>query len=311
MLHTHPVICCLLFVAVACLVYLLGGVCNTQRMRVRRRVRSVGRSVADQSPDDSVAAWQRAKGLAAKLADLEYLRLGSQLGRTRVSQRLAEAGVFDTSMVPLFLAAKLGLAVSLGAVAGVCGFLFHVPVQATAALVGVLACAGLAVPHLAIRWAIVKRRRRIERGLPDFLDITTVCLSGGLGMQDALRRVADELRIAQPALAEELKVVQHDIELGGTLDQALFKLASRCRCEGLRTFAAFVRESRRLGTSLTEALRSHADALRQQRERRAEERAQKAAVKILLPTLLLIFPAVFIVLVMPAVFQIKQAFLNQ
>jgi tight adherence protein C len=96
--------------------------------------------------------------------------------------------------------------------------------------------------------------------------------------------------------------------LGATIDAALRRFAARCGYDEVGSLAKFVREAQRFGTQLTDALRLHADMLRSQRENAAEETAQKAAVKILIPTLLLILPAVFIVLAGPAVLQIQMAF---
>src|SRR6185503_12338062 len=130
----------------------------------------------------------------------------------------------------------------------------------------------------------------------------------GLSLQETIRRVNEELQLAHPILASELDIVQRDIDLSCSIDQALKKFAVRTDCEGIRTLSTFIRESQRFGTQITDALRNHADMLRSQREQLAEENAQKAAVKILIPTLILIFPAIFVVLVGPAVIQIQQAF---
>ena len=138
-----------------------------------------------------------------------------------------------------------------------------------------------------------------------------VCLEGGISLQETIRRVGDELRLVHPALADELSMVQRDIEFGATVDQALKRFALRTDYEGVRTLSTFIRESQRFGTNITEALRTHSDMLRSQREQAAEERAQKASVKILLPTLLLIFPAIFVVMVGPAAIQIHEAFSSQ
>jgi tight adherence protein C len=127
-------------------------------------------------------------------------------------------------------------------------------------------------------------------------------------MQETIRRVNEELKLAHPVLAHELDIVQRDIDLSCSIDQALKRFALRTDCEGIRTLSTFIREAQRFGTQITDALRNHADMLRSQREQLAEENAQKAAVKILLPTMLLIFPAIFVVLVGPAAIQIHEAF---
>jgi tight adherence protein C len=179
----------------------------------------------------------------------------------------------------------------------------------TSLLVGSLAGGfGSIAPSLWLDRAISRRHLLLRKSLPDFLDLMIVCLEGGLSLQETIRRVGDELRIVHPALAFELSIVQRDIELGATVDQALKRFANRSDYEGVRSLSTFIREAQRFGTNITEALRNHADMLRSQREQAAEENAQKASVKILLPTLLLIFPAIFVVLVGPAIIQIQEAF---
>jgi tight adherence protein C len=167
---------------------------------------------------------------------------------------------------------------------------------------------GSILPSLWLDRAIARRQILLRKSLPDFLDLMIVCLEGGLSLQETIRRVSDELRLVHPVLAVELNIVQRDIELGATVDQALKRFAARADYEGVRTLSSFIREAQRFGTNITEALRNHADMLRSQREQIAEEKAQKAAVKILIPTLLLIFPAIFVVAVGPAVIQIQEAF---
>jgi tight adherence protein C len=155
---------------------------------------------------------------------------------------------------------------------------------------------------------VARQHLLLGKSLPDFLDLMIVCLQGGLSLQETIRRVGDELRLAHPTLAFELSIVQRDTDLGASIEQALKRFAARSGYEGVRTLSTFIREAQRFGTNITEALRSHADMLRSQREQVAEESAQKAAVKILLPTMLLIFPAIFVVAVGPALIQIQQAF---
>jgi tight adherence protein C len=135
-----------------------------------------------------------------------------------------------------------------------------------------------------------------------------VCLDSGLSLQGTILRVSDELRIAHPTLAGELEIVERDMALGAAVDVALKRFADRSGFEGIRTMSTFVRESQRFGTELADALRTHAEMLRYQRAQAAEETAQKASVKILLPVLLLILPAVFVVLAGPAAIQIQAAF---
>jgi len=148
----------------------------------------------------------------------------------------------------------------------------------------------------------------LSRTLPDLLDLMIVCLEGGLSLQATFHRVTEEVNLSHGQLAQELLIVQGDIDLGATIDQALKRFAQRTQYEGVKSLHAFVREAQRFGTNISEALQSHADMLRVQRQQSLEEQAQKAAVTMLLPTLLLILPAVFVVLVGPAVIEIQLAF---
>ena len=149
---------------------------------------------------------------------------------------------------------------------------------------------------------------RMVNSLADFMDLLVICLESGLSLDSSLRRVTLELEMAHPELAYEMKHLQKEIELGTTLEQAFYRLAERTGLETVSTMACFIEQSRKFGTSISEALREHADMLRLKRETRAEEMAQKASMKILLPTLLLIFPATFVVLAGPAVMEVTTAF---
>src|SRR5690606_6839936 len=103
--------------------------------------------------------------------------------------------------------------------------------------------------------AIAKRKLRMRHALPDFLDLMTVWLEGGLSLQETIHRVSRELQLADPALAAELIIVRGDMELGTTVEQALRRCAVRADCEGLRTLSTFLRETQRFGTKITDALR--------------------------------------------------------
>jgi tight adherence protein C len=167
---------------------------------------------------------------------------------------------------------------------------------------------GFIGPTLWLEWCIARRLRSLRRGIPDFLDLMIVCLESGLSVPAAVQRVSDEISLAQPLLGTELAKLQRDMALGIPIDRAFRNLAERSDLEAIRTLSTFIRESNRFGSELVEAFRTQADLLRHEREQLAEEQAQKASVKMLLPMLLLILPAVFVVLAGPAAIQIHEAF---
>jgi tight adherence protein C len=152
------------------------------------------------------------------------------------------------------------------------------------------------------------RKRALRNAFPDALDTLVLCLEGGVGLNAAMQRVTDELQVVHPALGAEMVIIQGEMQLGLSAGEALRKFAERCGLEDVRDLASVIQQSERSGASVARALRIHADSARVERQQRAEETAQKAAVKILFPTLLCIFPAIFIVLLGPAAFQLARMF---
>ncbi len=144
----------------------------------------------------------------------------------------------------------------------------------------------------------------MQKALPDALDLLVVCVEAGLGLNHSLRRVAHEIGAVSPALAQELTTVNLEIRAGAPRLEAIKNLGERTGLDDLRALAAMLVQTERFGTSIAQALRVHADSLRVKRQFQAEERAQKASVKLIFPLVLFIFPGIFVVLVGPAGIQI-------
>jgi tight adherence protein C len=298
----------LVFGVVAAGTYALIALCNPYWMRVRGRVSQLDAWGGGDGPAVHDLKPQVATTRSRMINELRRLNPYPVADRSHIQQRLAKAGVHNPAAITRYVATKFLLTLISGGIALAAGPTGFLPMRMAIVAACVLAGFGFLVPSLWLDRAISRHHLLLRKSLPDFLDLMTVCLEGGLSLQETIRRVSDELRFVHPALASELGFVQRDIELGATIDQALKRFATRTDYEAVRTLSTFIREAQRFGTNITDALRSHADMLRSQREQAAEERAQKAAVKILLPTLLLIFPATFVVIVGPAVIQIQQAF---
>jgi tight adherence protein C len=154
------------------------------------------------------------------------------------------------------------------------------------------------------------RQHRIRRALPDALDVMVVCLEGGLSLPASFSRVARELATAHPMLALEFRIVDRHTQMGRSTGEAVRDFAVRFDLEELRSMAAVILQAERIGSSVVNAMRVFADTLRVKRQQRAEELAHKATVKILFPTLLCIFPAIFIVILGPAAIQIYNVLIN-
>jgi tight adherence protein C len=298
----------LLFAAVALATYVALRLFESQHLRVQSRVNEL---MATGARNQFVGYAGSRKLAFVGSQVLDWAGRANPLeteNRANLEKRLLKAGIYGSSKASWFFAVKFCLMTVPCVVSGAAGLLGWIAPERALLLGSTLGGFGALVPSFWLDKKIRQRHLSIRRSLPDFLDLMIVCLEGGLSLQETLRRVNEELQLAHPILAHELSVVERDIDLCSSPDQALKRWAVRTDFDAIRTLSTFVRESQRFGTQITDALRNHADMMRSQREQNAEENAQKAAVKILLPTLLLIFPAIFVVLVGPAVIQIQEAF---
>jgi tight adherence protein C len=305
-MNYHDVVPIALFAVISCVAYFIMRAASAQHFRVQMRVDELMAVSGDGVPrPDSRMFTTLTSWIVTSLRHTNLEEVSNPAG---LQQRLVKAGIYSPAATSWFFVIKLLLTLAplttviTLAVVGLHVTNNHLLCSLAAGGIGAL------VPSFWLDRRIRSRHTSLRRSLPDFLDLMIVCLEGGLSLQETIRRVNDELKLAHPVLAYELRIVQRDIDLSCSVDQALKRFAARTDCESVRTLSTFIRESQRFGTEITDALRSHADMLRSQREQLAEENAQKAAVKILIPTLLLIFPAIFVVLVGPAVIQIQEAF---
>ena len=156
------------------------------------------------------------------------------------------------------------------------------------------------MPGLVVERFASKRRREIENGLPDALDLLVVCIEAGSGLDQAIVKASDELAIAYPTLAEELRILTTEIRAGKPRMEAFKSLAQRTKVDDVRALVAMLMQTDRFGTSVGQALRTHADTSRTKRRQRAEERAQKIGVKLVFPLVLFFFPAFYVVILGPA-----------
>ena len=166
------------------------------------------------------------------------------------------------------------------------------------------AVAGLSLPSSFLRSKARKRQEAITDALPDALDLLTVCVEAGLGINSAFLRIAEEFRLSSPTLSEEFDVVNREMVAGKPRLEALRALADRTGVEDVKSLVAMLIQTERLGTSLAQSLRVHSDSLRVRRRQRAEEAAAKTTIKLVFPLVFLLFPALFIVILGPGVLQI-------
>ena len=160
------------------------------------------------------------------------------------------------------------------------------------------------LPEIVVGIMAGKRKEKIFLGLPDALDLMTVCVEAGLGQDQAMRRVTEELDKTHPVIALEFDMCNKQLQMGKTREAVLQDLGSRNGVDDLKTFAQVLIQVDRFGTSVATALRTQSEAMRIRRRQIAEEKASKTAVKLLFPLVLFIFPGIFVVLVGPAAINV-------
>ena len=165
------------------------------------------------------------------------------------------------------------------------------------------------LPNLALHWMASRRKREIFENFPDAADLMLVCVEAGMGLDAALGKVTDEIRIKSEALAEELHWTNLEMRAGSTREKALRNLAARTGVDEIHTFTAMLTQADRFGTSIGESLRVFSDDLRHKRQMRAEELAAKIPTKMLLPLVTCIFPAIIMVVLGPAIIRIVRTIL--
>lgn len=166
---------------------------------------------------------------------------------------------------------------------------------------GIMPFLGFYIPKIWLQRQVSKRRKSILRALPDGMDLITTSVEAGLGIDAALARVADKVH---GPLADEFRRCLREMSLGRTRREALLEFAARTELEDINAFVQSVVQAEHMGVSLGRVMRIQADQLRTRRKQRAEQEAQKAPVKMVVPLVLFIFPAMFIVILGPAAIQI-------
>ena len=173
----------------------------------------------------------------------------------------------------------------------------------------IAAVMGWMLPETWLVWRIKARQKRLRLGLPDGLDLLVICVEIGLGLDQSLMKVAQEMRVAHPELSDELQMVNLEMRVGKTRAEALRELARRTGSEDIKTLVAMLVQTERFGTSIAQSLRIHSDELRTRRRQRAEELSAKTTVKMVGPLVFFIFPALMVVILGPAVLTLVRQLL--
>jgi tight adherence protein C len=220
---------------------------------------------------------------------------------SKLQLRLVHAGFRRQDAIILFLGVRAGCALAVFAVMAA-PFLFRATIPMALGGAGF----GYLLPGIVLARMAKRRQHRIRLATPDALDLLVVSVEAGLGLDQALQRVGDELTTVHPALSEDLRLINLELRAGKPRSEALHNLAARTGVDDLTSLVAILVQTDKFGTSVAQALRVYSDVLRTKRRQRAEEAAAKTAVKMVFPLVICIFPAIWIVTLGPAAIKFVQ-----
>jgi len=233
-------------------------------------------------------------------AAVYWLRAWLGLGyNSRLPERLANAGYRGSFPLDAYNAARIGCPL-IGFAIG-----WIIPLGREFWIVGLPAIAFI-VPNMVLTRLIKRRREKIRRSIPDAIDLLVICVDAGLGIDQALLRVGQELGISHPQITEELLQINREQRAGKPRIQAWADMAARSELKDIDAFASMLLQTERFGTPISRALSGFADTIRVKRRQLAEQMAAKTTIKIIFPLVFCIFPSIFIVLLAPAVLNIMR-----
>jgi len=229
----------------------------------------------------------------------------------QIKMRFLRAGFRRANVPAVFWGIKTLLAVGLPA-----GFLLTritvlkiFSLNGTLAICVCLALAGFYLPDIWLRIRTAYRKDKIVKGLPDALDLLVVCVEAGMGLDSAINRVGEEIRLSNKTLSDELRLLNLELRAGMSRRAALRNLALRTDIDDLNNLVTLLIQTDRFGTSISKALRVYSDTFRTKRYQRAEEIAAKIPVKLVFPLILFIFPSLFVAIMGPAAIRVYEVFL--
>lgn len=279
--------------------------------RTRGRVQQIGGQTIDTDlADGPDHAWVEKLATWAKpVSQLSLPKEGWESSQLRI--RFMNAGWRQSWAPSLYFGVKTVLAIAfpLAALLALSARPEHLDQETIFAILGLLSAIGYYLPNAVLARKIEQRKRAVFEEFPDMLDLLTVCVEAGLGLDAAMLRVSDELALRCPVMAEEMELTLLELRSGFAKEKALTNLALRTGVEDVDRFASMLIQADRFGTSLADSLRVLSDMLRTKRRMLAEEQAAKIALKLLFPLIFFIFPTLLLVLLGPAFIQIYRVLL--
>lgn len=279
---------------------------NKPQSAATERLKRLGETTANLAPASiSIVEEHSGERFAERIASpLNRLVPPSAAEVRKLQKQLMHAGFRSRNAPVIYRAIHLvSMAGFPAVVALICAMLTR-PVNHALLWILFAFVVGFFLPRYMLNRMIRARQQRVRWGLADALDLMVVCIEAGLGLNAAMMKVSSELKEVHPDVSEEFELANLEIRVGRERDEALRNLAERTGVDDLRSLVAMLIQTDRFGTSIARAIRAFSDSLRTKRRQRAEQAAQKAAVKLLFPLACFLFPTLFIAILGPAVLQL-------
>jgi tight adherence protein C len=279
-----------IFASVALAAWAIGSMVSDWGSVEQRQIRKIS-----QNRGDAIAALQLTDTQAPWVKRFQQVVPKSPKEMSGLRRRLATAGYRDPATAVFYGLAETGLPI----VFGVAAFLqFGVTRWYLVVFAAVM---GFVAPSLWLSRKTAIRQKHIRNGLPDALDLMIVCIESGSSVDQSIVKASDELDISHPALADELRIITMEMRAGKPRLEAFKNFAARTKVDEVRSLVAMLIQTDRFGTSIAQALRTHAEVARTKRRQNAEERAAKIGVKLVFPLVFFLFPALYIAILGPVV----------
>lgn len=290
----------LVTMSVALLVFAVAGIAPARAYEVRRKLASF-RIPGSRPVEEKVDRRERVEALIEEMGE-KVLPRGSDRSERRA--RLVRAGYYSPGAVPLYYGARLLMTIGFATVLFLIASLRGLSPALAILMAVVGAGMGWLLPQIFLSRKTRARQKDMQKALPDALDLMVTCVEAGLGLNQALVRVSEEIGYVSRVMGDEMRLVNLEIRAGTPRAEALRHLGERTGVADLRTLTAMLVQTDRFGTSIARALRVHADTMRTKRRQRAEEAAAKTTIKLVFPLVLFIFPSMFVVILGPAMLHI-------
>ncbi|HSM08672.1 MAG TPA: type II secretion system F family protein [Gemmatimonadota bacterium] len=304
----------ILFIALTVLTVVLGVIAVAEFVPTRDRAITRKLGELEEIASKRTLAQKRKRQTKRQQLEVWVETLGervspdeAKLGKTR--RRLVTAGFRAPKAVPLFYGMRVVVPVAttllyvlLFAPALEMGGFRYMFFMVVAAGFGYLMVNGFLSRRIRLR------QKELQKALPDTLDMLVVCVEAGLGLNQALARVSEEVEHISPIMSEEIQIMNLEIRAGTPREEALRHLGERTDVKDIKGLVSMLIQTDRFGTSIAQALRVHSDDLRVKRRQRAEEAAAKTTIKLVIPLAVFVFPAMFVVILGPAILAILDTF---